>query len=128
MTDEEKKALIRCCLDAYNRFDVDAMIARVHPEAVFADIADGGVTAEAVCVDQLRALANQSKSLCSFRHREPTRTDFSGYRAAVEISCEAVPAVDLPNGMQAGQRLKLNDQSQFEFKDGRIYNITDVVS
>ena len=124
----EEKALIRRYLDAYNRFDVDAMIALDHPEVAFADIADGEVTAEAVGVDQLRSQANQSKSLFSFRHQEPTRTDFSGNKAAVENSYEEVPAVDLPNGMQAGQRLKLNGQTQLDFKDGRIYKITDVVS
>jgi ketosteroid isomerase-like protein len=126
MNDEEKKVLIQSYIDAYNRFDIDAMVALVHPKVVFKHIAGGQVNAEASGVAQFRALADQSKALFSSRRQEVTRTDFAGKKAFIDIFYEAELAVDLPNGMKAGERLKLNGQSQFEFKDGKIYKITDI--
>ena len=43
----------------------------------------------------------------------------------MDIYYEGVLAVDFPNGMKAGKVLRLNGQSEFEFKDGKIYRITD---
>jgi hypothetical protein len=102
------------------------MAALVHPQVVFRNIAGGQINAEATGADQFRALANQSKALFSSRRQEVTQTDFAGNTAIVDISYEAVLAVDLPNGAKAGERLKLNGQSRFEFKEGKIYKITDV--
>ena len=42
-----------------------------------------------------------------------------------DIVYEGVLAVDLPNGMKAGEELRINGCSEFEFKDGKIYRITD---
>jgi hypothetical protein len=35
-------------------------------------------------------------------------------------------ASDLPNGMKAGETLRLNGRSEFTFCDGKIYRIKDV--
>jgi hypothetical protein len=34
-------------------------------------------------------------------------------------------AVDFPNGMKAGDVLRLNGRSEYTFRDGRIYQIID---
>lgn len=60
MTLEEQKILIQNYIAAYNSFDIDGMLALVHPEVLFKNIADGQINAEAkgtnsVITDSMRA-------------------------------------------------------------------------
>ena len=125
MTKEEQKTIIQSYIAAYNSFDIDGMVALVHPEVVFKNIAGGEVNAEAVGVDQFRQLALQSKALFSSRQQKATDFRFTGDTATIDIAYEGVLAVDLPNGLKAGDVLRLNGRSEFEFKDGKIHKITD---
>ena len=50
---------------------------------------------------------------------------FVGYRVKVAIAFEGVLAADLPNSMKAGDTLRFNGSSEFEFKDEKLYTITD---
>ena len=45
---------------------------------------------------------------------------------AVEIVFEAVVAVDLPNGWQAGQRVVLQGASFYRLRDGLICDLVDL--
>ena len=117
--------IIQSYIAAYNNFDIDAMVVLVHPKVVFKNIAGGEVNAEAIGSDQFRELAAQSKTLFSSRHQKATNFKFSGNIAKTDIAYEGTVAVDLPNGIKAGEVLRLNGRSEFEFKDGKIYRITD---
>lgn len=125
MTEEEQKTVIQGYLSAYNSFDIEGMVALVHSGVVFKNVAGGEVNAEAVGVDQFREMATQSKALFSSRHQKATNFKFTGNIATTDIAYEGILAVDLPNGMKAGEVLRLNAWSEFEFKDGKIYRITD---
>jgi ketosteroid isomerase-like protein len=125
MTSEEQKASIQSYLAAYNNFDINGMLVLIHPEVVFKNVAGGEVNAEAVGAGQFRKLAVQSKSLFSSRRQEAANFRFTGNVATADIAYEAILAADLPNGMKAGETLRLNGRSEFEFKDGKIYRITD---
>ena len=46
-------------------------------------------------------------------------------RPIIEVAYEGVLASDLPNGMKAGETLRLSGRSEFTFRDGKIYRITD---
>ena len=125
MTKDEQKILIQSYIAAYNSFDIDGMVALVHPEVVFKNVAGGEVNAEAVGANQFRQMAIQSKALFSSRHQKATNFRFTGDTATIDIAYEGVLAIDLPNGMKAGEVLRLEGRSEFEFKDGKIYRITD---
>ncbi len=125
MTDEEKKNAIRSYLAAYNGFDIEGMVAIVHPEVVFKNVSGGEVNAQTEGVEQFRQLANKSKALFSSRNQKATKFNFTGDIVTVDITYEGVLAVDLPNGMKAGEVLRLNGRSEFEFKDGKMFKITD---
>jgi hypothetical protein len=79
-----------------------------------------------VGVDQLRRLAAESKSLFSFRQQDITSLSFIESRVTAAIDFEAVLAVDFPNGMKAGDSLRLAGRSEFEFIDGKLSKITDI--
>jgi ketosteroid isomerase-like protein len=125
MTNEEQKKIIQNYITAYNSFDIDGMVALAHPKVVFKNIAGGKVTAEASGADQYRELAIQSKALFSSRQQEATNLKFTENIVTADIAYEGILAVDLPNVMNAGEKLRLNGRSEFEFKDGKIYRIDD---
>ncbi len=62
-----------------------------------------------------------------FSWRNQTLIDFSeeGAQATIHVAYEAVLAADLPNGMHAGETLKLTGRSEFTFRDGMIIEISD---
>jgi ketosteroid isomerase-like protein len=122
---EKQKAIIEDYIDAYNAFDVEAMISFIHPKVVFKNIVGNETNARASGVDAFREMAEQSKSLFSSRCQRITRFSSIGDTATVDIKYEGVLTKDLPNGMKAGDTLQLNGRSEFQFKDGKIYKITD---
>ena len=126
MTDPEKRDLIDRYLAAYNAFDVEAMMETVHPDVEFENVAGGEVNASASGAGAFRQLAEQATGLFSTRRQTVTafRSDDSG--ASVDVDYEGVLASDLPNGMKAGETLRLAGRSEFAFADGRISHIRDI--
>jgi len=120
------RALVDQYLDAYNRRDVDGMLAGVHPQVEFKNISAGVVNASARGVAELRNLAQQSLSLFSERRQVIDSFEGQGSRAVASITFYAVVAKDLPNGLKKGQVLNLSGRSEFEFQDGAISKITDI--
>ena len=125
MDDEEKKNLINSYVDAYNSFDIDGMTVHVHPDIIFKNFMNGEETAKAEGAEQFRQLADKSKALFVYRHQNITKLDITGDTAKVNVVHEGILAADHPSGVKAGEPLTLNGQSEFEFKDGKLFKITD---
>jgi hypothetical protein len=70
-------------------------------------------------------MANQSKTLFSSRHQAVSGFESAGKVAIVDVSFEGTVAVDLPNGIKTGEVLRLKGRTKFEFRDGKLYRITD---
>ncbi len=126
MSPAEIRALVDRYIDAYNRKDVDDMLAGVHPQVQFKNISAGVVNASTNGVAELRILAQQSLSLFSERHQKIDSFEIQGPVAVATIAFYAVVATDLPNGLKKGQVLSLSGRSEFEFQDGAISKITDI--
>lgn len=125
MDEYAKRNLIARYLDAYNRFDVDGMMATVHDAVVFQNIADGVVNAQADGADALRQMAEAAIGLFASRCQTMTSFTANDDGAVITVVYEAVLASDLPNGLKAGQRLCLEGRAEFAFKDDRIVRIVD---
>lgn len=126
MTEQEKKDLINNYIAAYNRFDIDAMLAFLHSDVAFLNISKGAVTVESDGIDQFRELALQSASLFSKRQQSVTSFKEAADQAEIEVDFTCVLARDLPNGMKEGEELNLQGRADFEFADGKIRKITDI--
>jgi hypothetical protein len=50
---------------------------------------------------------------------------FEGEKATVDIAFEGILKADLPSGLKAGDGLKPEGRSVFEFQDGLIYRLID---
>jgi ketosteroid isomerase-like protein len=126
MNPAEMRDLIQQYIDAYNCFDVEGMLATVHPEVEFRNVSKGEVTAAAMGIDALRSLAEESKMLFSEREQTVSAFDSGDDCANASVGFRAMLACDLPNGMKKGQELRLTGRSEFRFRDGMIFQITDI--
>ena len=126
MIEQDKLDLIDRYLHAHNTFDIAGMLATLHPEVEFKNVSGGEVNATASRMSEFAEMAQQSKAL--FTSRQQTMTAFEtadDERASTNVAYEGVLAADLPNGMKAGEVLKLNGRTEFEFKEGSISRIAD---
>jgi len=125
MDSSRKRTLIDAFIEAYNRFDVDRMVSLMHPECSFQNVSAGEVNASAEGIRQFRALAESSKAVFSSRCQTITGYQEEADIVTVDIAYEGVLRMDLPNGLKAGQTLRLNGRSVYEFRDGLIRRLTD---
>jgi steroid delta-isomerase-like uncharacterized protein len=125
MTPQEMKRLIEQYIEAYNSFDIDGMLALMHPDIVFRNFSGAALTVETSGIDGLRDLAEKSRQLFATRRQTPVTYEYSDDTSTVEIIFKAVPAVDFPGGPRAGSTMKIRGKSVFVFRDGRILSLSD---
>ena len=126
MNEDNKQSLIERYLEAYNTFDIEGMMSVIHPDIEFKNVTGGEVNATASGADEFRKLADQSKGMFSMRKQTITSFETKDDQVFIGIDYEGVLASDFPNGMKAGEILRLNGRSEFAFRDGKIYRITDI--
>ena len=125
MADSEKRILIEQFVDAYNRFDVDGMLALLTSDVLFENLADGQLTAATSGIAEFRQLAEQSKALFSERKQTITALKFRPASVVASIAWRGVFAIDVLNGPAAGTVIELEGESEFEFSGGRLSRIVD---
>ncbi|MEG3158219.1 nuclear transport factor 2 family protein [Lysobacter zhanggongensis] len=125
MNNSSMKDLIDRYLVAYNSFDVDGMLSLLSQDVRFENYSGGQLTAATSGIDELRQLAEQSKSLFSEREQRITGLEFSHDFAAATIAYRGKLAADIPNGPLAGTVLDLQGKSEFSFGNGQITKIVD---
>lgn len=125
MTDHEKRQLVEAYVDAYNAFDVDGMMATLHPEIEFTNVSGGDVTAKASGISAFRQMAEQATQMFAFRKQTLMSFEVSEEGAIITIAYQGTLAVDLPNGLKAGDALHLDGRSEFRFQEGRIVWLAD---
>lgn len=125
MEEGDKRRVIENYIRAYNHFDINGMASLMHTQCIFEDISDGQVTLSTKGVTEFRELAEQSKELFSSRSQTAVEFKYDEDIVTVTIIYTAVLKTDLPSGLRAGETIKLNGKSVFEFRDGVIYKLTD---
>jgi ketosteroid isomerase-like protein len=122
---DRTKALIEQFLGAYNRFEIDGMMELVDPEIEFRNVSGGDVDTAAIGQDEFRELAEQSAFLFSSRKQTPTNFLAEGEAVSVDIDFVGTLATDIPDGMKAGEELRVTGRSEFVFRDDKIFRLTD---
>ena len=120
------KEAVTVYIEAYNRFDVDGMLAPLHEEVVFQNIANGGVNLTTTGKGDFRGQAEQATRYFSEREQRVTHWQLAGNRVEVAIDYCATVAMELPNGLKPGDILRLQGKSVFRFGDGKIISIEDI--
>ncbi|WP_266168747.1 nuclear transport factor 2 family protein [Dyella subtropica] len=118
--------LINRYIDAYNRMDVPAMLATMHREVVFENYTAGVLSVSTRGVDELRHLAESSLHLFAARRQIITAFREHGDAAATaDILFDGTFAIDLPNGVRAGQSMSMTGRSEYRVRDGLLIYIAD---
>lgn len=125
MPDTENMNIIHAYIDAYNRFDIDAMLAGLHDDVVFQNFSNGKLTHETRGLAEFRTQARTAATLFSHRQQTVISVHETGAGIIVSIRYAGTLSRDLPNGMTSGETIELNGQSEFQFKDGKIMFIAD---
>ena len=120
------KEAVTVYIEAYNRFDVDGMLAPLHEEVVFQNIANGEVSLTTTGKGDFRGQAEQATRYFSEREQRVTHWQLAGNRVEVAIDYYATVAMELPNGLKPGDTLRLQGKSVFRFGDGKIISIEDI--
>jgi hypothetical protein len=126
MENEILQQRIEAYIKAYNNFDVDGMLSTLHPEIEFKNITSGEVTLTIKGLEAFKAQAEQAISLFTLRKQTITGISFDNQQAEVQIDYQGILAVDLPNGLKAGNTLELKGKSVFLFEDNLIRYIEDI--
>jgi hypothetical protein len=119
------KDLIEKYLSAYNTFNIDGMIGVLNENIHFRNISKGEVNSETKGIQEFRTLAERSIQVFSQRRQVIKNITLAGDKAEVEIDYEGILSSDLPNGMKAGETLKLQGKSIFQMKDKKLILIED---
>ena len=125
MTSEEKRALIKRYIDAYNTFDIESLMELIHPQVSFSTIENGEANAKAEGLEEFRALAETSKTVFQSRQQSITGYLFNGENAVINIDSNGVLAQDLPGGPKAGEQLHLSGKTEFNFEGNKFKRIVN---
>ena len=120
------KEAVTAYIEAYNRFDVDGMLAPLHDEVVFRNIANGEVNLTTTGKQGFRRQAEQATQYFSEREQHVANWQVVANRVEVVIDYRAAAAIELPNGLKPGDLLRLQGKSVFRFADGKIISIEDI--
>ncbi|GAB2699127.1 hypothetical protein GCM10011495_14540 [Hymenobacter frigidus] len=120
------KEVVTVYIEAYNRFDVDGMLAPLHEKVVFRNIANGEVNLTTTGKGDFRGQAEQATRYFSEREQRVTHWQLADNRVEVAIDYRATVAVELLNGLKPGDTLRLQGKSVFRFDDGKIISIEDI--
>ena len=118
--------LVAAYIEAFNRFDVGGMLAPLHADVEFRNIANGEANLTTTGIAAFEAQARQATQYFSQRKQRVTDWHFHGNQVEVLIDYTAVAAIALPNGLQPGGTLQLQGKSIFQVENGQIISIEDI--
>lgn len=118
--------LIRNYINAYNTYDVAGMTANLHNDIVFEHITNGEVVLSLHGLEAFRRQAEQAVRFFNQRKQTITSITEAADRVEVTIAYTAIAAMDLPNGLKAGDAVNLQGQSIFRFAGDKVIRITDI--
>jgi hypothetical protein len=125
MTIATPEELIRSYIDAYNRFDLDAMCALLASGILFENYSDGVLSVRTNGLHEFRLLAETGAAMFAERAQRITALRVDGNHAVVDIAFTGKFAKDIPGGPAAGTVVALDGASEFMCDEGFISKIVD---
>lgn len=121
----EMERIVRTFVDAYSSFDVAAMLADLHPEVEFRNFSGGTLDVELRGIEAFTAQAEFAAAIFAERRQEIVGLEVFEDRVETVIDYAGTLAADLPNGMKAGQSIRLSGRSVYRFDRDLIVSIED---
>ena len=120
------KEIVEDFINAYNQFDIDRMVSYVHPEIEFRNISEGEVTHAIKGVEGFKLQAREAGYYFTERRQTINRLLIEEQKAEAFVDYSGTLAVDLPNGLQEGDKIEMQGKSVFTFEDGKILRLEDI--
>ena len=117
--------IINQYISSYNDRDIEGMLDCVTEDVVFENISNTGQSMRLEGRGQMGEVARLSGNAFSFRRQRLVNLVIGTGKAAAEIEFEGKAAVDLPNGVKAGETVKIRGASFFEFRGRLLSRIAD---
>jgi hypothetical protein len=114
-------------VEAYNKMDVEDMIAHLDDGIVFLNVMNGENTLELKGIEEFKKQAIEALSYFSEREQSIKSITHNLSSTEITINYRAIAAMDFPNGLKKGDEINLKGKSIFEFSaDGKIVRLTDI--
>lgn len=110
---------------SYNARDIEGMLACVTEDVVFENISNTGQSMRLEGKPAMRQVAELSGNAFSYRRQRLVNIIVIEDKAAAEVEFEGKAAVDLPNGVSAGETVKIRGASFFELRGGLLSRVAD---
>lgn len=117
--------IINRYISSYNDRDIEGMLDCVTEDVIFENISNAGQSMKLVGRAQMGEVAELSGNAFSYRRQRLINLVIGTGKAAAEIEFEGKAAVDLPNGVRAGETVKIRGASFFEFRGRLLSRIAD---
>ncbi len=112
-------------LSAYNKRDVEGMLACLAEDVSFRNISSGSETIELTGRAAFEELARQGAAAFSARRQSVLNYIVVDDLSVLDIEFTATVAQDMENGWRAGQELRFSGASAFTVRDGLIVRLVD---
>lgn len=113
-------------IDSYNKFDLEGMTRNLHRDIVFKNINDGEVTVELYGKPAFKTQIEQAFGLFKKREMKIIEQKFGENMVENKVDFKGVLAVDVPDGPKENELVKIQYNTVFRFKNGRIIAIEDI--
>lgn len=117
--------IINRYIQSYNDRDIEGMLDCVTEDVVFENISNASQSMRLEGREQMGEVARLSGNAFSYRRQRLISIIVGDGKAAAEIEFEGKAAVDLPNGVRAGETIKILGASFFEFRGRLLSRIAD---
>lgn len=126
MKAEDRIAIVRAYVNAYNAFDIDGMLKNLDEHIAFENYSSGTLT---IIIDGIENFEIQARGIAkSFESREQQIIEISAIEedAIIKIKYIAVLAMDLSEKLKKGDTIEMEGSSTFFFNMDKIIKIIDV--
>lgn len=126
MSLEENKKVIENFVEYYNNLNLDYMMELLSDDIEFINISNDEITVSTKGKNEFKEVAQQANNIFLYREQKITSIEESNEMFFVDVDFTGKLAIDLPNGMKAGEELNLKGKSEYSFKDDKISRIVDI--
>ena len=117
--------IINRYIQSYNDRDIEGMLDCVTEDVIFENISNASQSMRLEGREQMGEVARLSGNAFSYRRQRMINRIIGEGKASAEIEFEGKAAVDLPNGVRAGETVKIRGASFFEFRGRLLSRIAD---
>lgn len=117
--------IINRYIQSYNDRDIEGMLDCVTEDVIFENISNASQSMRLEGREQMGEVARLSGNAFSYRRQRLINLIIGEGKASAEIEFEGKAAVDLPNGVRAGETVKIRGASFFEFRGRLLCRIAD---